>query len=773
MEDKICTDGTIWDLHIHTNKCPKSTGEFGKLDTKIYVDKLITLTKKYPNLKMISFTDHNQISTDVYEEYYSRNNDIKLIPGIEVDVDFEENLDSKHVIVYFDDSAHNFKEIAKKVNEIMRKYQVSDKQPIKISSLFTELADENFNFLLSPHAFKQRKRDINEDWVGGDTNKRAKKYVNQFFCFWESSGLKEIARAKSLLKTFFKHEEYSIVSFSDSSNFQELENYLSNPPIYFHSLPTFKGIQLVGSDSSRIAFDLEETNPLRKSKLIGEINFDNNSVLLSSKLNTIIGGRGTGKSILLDRIARKLNLRPDIDKYKRRNEYIDKFHLSLNDQNGSEINSSFKVDYFDQNYVSKIFNSQDRNKELEEYFANEFSKIDRFNIKDRTANIRDKYIANSSTPKFIEVNDNLGNIIESYKMISDNELPIKVIKRKIPKVSLIDDFDIEKQHEVLFSTKIIPKEISDNSTIANKVKELQRLIVLEIEKYNVSIIQNQYLSNAFLNNIYEYKKNRSEDSKQKAAVAKLIEDKICKGFNKYLKRVSIINALLSLIDNNFTFENESKDHKKESLSEFAFKRELTIENPIDYFVRVFDEYVSSKNYGDIKRSNIYNLVKTYCTDIEDYKKESKNLDDMDDELLTLNLKTFSNNKIYYKGKDLENMSPGSQTNILMEYIVKADSTVPLLIDQPEDNVDNNAIYNDLTTWISELKYKRQIIVVTHDANIVINADAENLILADQIVNNKFKYVFGALEYNDNLSRASIILDGGAEAVKRRLLKYGE
>ena len=167
------------------------------------------------------------------------------------------------------------------------------------------------------------------------------------------------------------------------------------------------------------------------------------------------------------------------------------------------------------------------------------------------------------------------------------------------------------------------------------------------------------------------------------------------------------------------------------------------------------------------------LTKQQIADIEDYKKESKNLDDMDDELLTLNLKTFSNNKIYYKGKDLENMSPGSQTNILMEYIVKADSTVPLLIDQPEDNVDNNAIYNDLTTWISELKYKRQIIVVTHDANIVINADAENLILADQIVNNKFKYVFGALEYNDNLSRASIILDGGAEAVKRRLLKYGE
>ena len=118
------------------------------------------------------------------------------------------------------------------------------------------------------------------------------------------------------------------------------------------------------------------------------------------------------------------------------------------------------------------------------------------------------------------------------------------------------------------------------------------------------------------------------------------------------------------------------------------------------------------------------------------------------------------------------MSPGTQTNILMEYIVSKDTTIPLLIDQPEDNIDNETIYTKLTNWFRKLKSKRQVIVVTHDANIVINADAENVIIANKEDNDLFDYSYGALEYGEILDRISIILDGGVEAVERRLKKYG-
>lgn len=64
-------------------------------------------------------------------------------------------------------------------------------------------------------------------------------------------------------------------------------------------------------------------------------------------------------------------------------------------------------------------------------------------------------------------------------------------------------------------------------------------------------------------------------------------------------------------------------------------------------------------------------------------------------------------------------------------------------------------------------------MVTHDANIVINSDAENIIIAKHTGKDKFEYSYGALEYGENLEEASEILDGGKEAVKRRLMKYGE
>ena len=126
-----------------------------------------------------------------------------------------------------------------------------------------------------------------------------------------------------------------------------------------------------------------------------------------------------------------------------------------------------------------------------------------------------------------------------------------------------------------------------------------------------------------------------------------------------------------------------------------------------------------------------------------------------------------------KYQDISTLSPGTQTNILIEYIVHQETRNPLFIDQPEDNVDNQTIYSEIKRWFMTLKKMRQVIVVTHDANIVINADADNVILATQQNDGSFVYKYGALEHEDILEDASLILDGGKEAVRRRLVKYGE
>ncbi len=125
----------------------------------------------------------------------------------------------------------------------------------------------------------------------------------------------------------------------------------------------------------------------------------------------------------------------------------------------------------------------------------------------------------------------------------------------------------------------------------------------------------------------------------------------------------------------------------------------------------------------------------------------------------------------------------------------SDSKTPILIDQPEDNLDNRSVTNDLVKYLKEKKKERQIILVTHNANIVVNADAENIIVANQKGQNEedqegsiyqFDYINGALEdtfpekkdVKDLLKSMGIrehiaeIVEGGKEAFKKREEKYG-
>ena len=78
---------------------------------------------------------------------------------------------------------------------------------------------------------------------------------------------------------------------------------------------------------------------------------------------------------------------------------------------------------------------------------------------------------------------------------------------------------------------------------------------------------------------------------------------------------------------------------------------------------------------------------------------------------------------------------------------------PILIDQPEDDLDNRSIFDELIPFIREKKIVRQIIIVTHNANVVLGGDAEEIIVANQRGNNspnsryRFEYRSGSIEEN--------------------------
>lgn len=145
---------------------------------------------------------------------------------------------------------------------------------------------------------------------------------------------------------------------------------------------------------------------------------------------------------------------------------------------------------------------------------------------------------------------------------------------------------------------------------------------------------------------------------------------------------------------------------------------------------------------------------------------------------------------------IQEMSPGKKAIILLKLLISlAESNCPILIDQPEDDLDNRSIYNDLASFIREKKSKRQIIIVTHNANIVLGCDAEEVIVANQkgvnSPNNQFRFEYrsGAIENNTPMldengrqisgmlnskgiqQHICEILEGGQEAFIKRQQKY--
>jgi len=72
MKNESCSiayEDSVWDLHIHTCKCSKASSEFKDMPLSKYIDGLVEIFNSHKDLKMISFTDHNQINDEVYREF--------------------------------------------------------------------------------------------------------------------------------------------------------------------------------------------------------------------------------------------------------------------------------------------------------------------------------------------------------------------------------------------------------------------------------------------------------------------------------------------------------------------------------------------------------------------------------------------------------------------------------------------------------------------------------------------------------------------------------
>jgi hypothetical protein len=128
----------------------------------------------------------------------------------------------------------------------------------------------------------------------------------------------------------------------------------------------------------------------------------------------------------------------------------------------------------------------------------------------------------------------------------------------------------------------------------------------------------------------------------------------------------------------------------------------------------------------------------------------------------------------WEGRALEQLSPGERgTLLLIFYLLIDDSKIPLVMDQPEGNLDNQTVFEMLVDCVKEAKANRQIFIVTHNPNLAVVCDAEQVVHAslDKTQGYQLRYSCGSLENPDTCKRIVDVLEGTQPAIDNRVAKY--
>jgi energy-coupling factor transporter ATP-binding protein EcfA2 len=135
--------------------------------------------------------------------------------------------------------------------------------------------------------------------------------------------------------------------------------------------------------------------------------------------------------------------------------------------------------------------------------------------------------------------------------------------------------------------------------------------------------------------------------------------------------------------------------------------------------------------------------------------------------------------VAYDGVDIRHLSPGTRGIVLLLLYLgfDDDDDRPLIIDQPEENLDPKSVYDELVGLFTAARQRRQVILVTHNANLVVNTDADHVIVAESGGNTgeglpPITYRSGGLEDEDTRRAVCDILEGGARAFRERARRLG-
>ena len=876
------TQGSIWrkwDLHIHSNASD------GKGTPEQIIDKA-----KEKGIDVIALTDHHTTKNIDEIKKIGKEKDIVVISGIEFRTEY--GAKSVHMIGLFPDVSPNGIELnSKNLYEL-----VLNKLGLSEAVIIAKGKEENSE-LENIKAFKEGIFKLEVDFkkaadiiheLGGIVTVHAGNKTNGL-----DKEVKHIGPGKTNVKTLEEslgtlkedllknyvdicevNKENDSVEFylnkyfrpsivaSDAHNVADVGSKF----VWIKAEPNFEGLkQIIYEPKDRVKIQdsmPESKNPYQIISLIKikHKDFGEQTLPINPNLNCIIGGRSSGKSILLGCIAKSVNdnkevkkNNPEYDKYI--DELINNVELEWLD---NQDNENRKVEYFPQSYINGMAsNSKEINKLIEEILKNNEEKrcaLDEYNSNlydinlEIITSIKEVYKCKEQIKSIQEDLLDIGNKSGIQEQITILQEEIEQIQNNIDSQITEEDIKKYKDYQIELKELDVNKERSiENIGKLEQLKDFKIINDIDIELINElddlkeNILKEYYnLKEIFISNWEEKLKQFLQGEKdnideKNKKIEEILKESIYIKCNDYYGK----NEAYKEIENKLKKEKEKMD-KILKLEELQTKKEEKIENLKSDIIELQKEYekqsiilvekmilekddvkiipkveFNKNKFIEIiesrfnKRTGAVNELLEYIytnfeefidklmeifNDLLDEKYTLKSSYEYKDVILDIISGMYLNIKydIEYQGDTLSSMSEGKKAFVILRILLDFnENKCPILIDQPEDDLDNRAIYTELVSYIKQKKKERQIILVTHNPNIVVSADAEEVIVANQNgVNSKnqdnikFEYLTGALEnsFIDNkkdeiLSRQGIrehvceILEGGLDAFKHREAKY--
>lgn len=607
-------------------------------------------------------------------------------------------------------------------------------------------------------------------------------YLDYFEAFEYKNKRNEIFNKDYIYKNI--NSDYKNIKFITGSDCHDWSTYPSVDGnfsfSYIKCLPTFKGLAMAFTSKTRIKTVNSFFSSSEKTVDTIDININDKKykIELSKGINAIIGENSIGKSLLIHKLCDYKYVtstsRDLLDGY---NKYLNANCISID----TKIDDTNIYKFDGQGNIRKQFENGDTNSIS---FLKTYFPVDP-NVKDL------KLIVKLEIAKYIECIKNKKELYETKNKISNLQYKEYTDDAQYLTISLVSDNYINNYKSIQTNYQNIIQYIDDvirnidlllkNNYFMDEDKEkikenLNKFNNLK-QKYELCISKvNHGINKIFLvNNILQNKIN--ELSNFKTSNAKDLEI-----YNN--QKISFKNNIIDywiastkVIDYKPNIETVYSKTNLNVFGKYNFISKTKIEKiSNDYINKCICSIIGAK-YKDPNELDPFNLPDRFNVTKGEKTEFLSKIEKIKDEILAKVDEDFKiENIINTNENDItEKLSNGLNSSIYLDLISKDNRKQGIyIIDQPEDDVSQKNIKNGLISNFQEMSNYRQILMITHNSQLIVNLDVDNVIFIGK-ENNKIKIDYGALEYEDDecniLEKVVDNVEGGIESLKERFKRY--